>query len=66
MVKALAEPTGAAIRLHRGTDAASADDMASNGVDAQKAQDMGADGAFWATVNEASAEIFAQVNVFLS
>jgi len=62
IVASLANPSGASIRLHHGTDKTSATDIATKGVDRLKASVYGAAGEFWATIDMSAAEIFAQVN----
>src|SRR5260370_3337196 len=50
------------IRLHHGTDLASANDIMNNGLDQARAAAFNASGEFWATTDLATANTFAQVN----
>jgi hypothetical protein len=50
------------IRLHHGTDLGSANDIAANGLDAARAAAFNEGGEFWATMDVAMADTFAQVN----
>jgi len=50
------------IRLHHGTDLGSANDIDANGLDAARAAAFNGGGEFWATVDVAVADMFAQVN----
>ena len=52
----------AVLRLHHGTDLASANDLLNNGVDAGKAAAFNVSGEFWTTTDVAVADTFAQVN----
>jgi hypothetical protein len=54
--------TSGTIRLHHGTDLASANDIALNGLDGARAAAFNGSGEFWATVDVAMADTFAQVN----
>jgi hypothetical protein len=59
------KPEGAAaglLRLHHGTDLASANDILHNGLDQIRAAALNVTGEFWATTDVATADTFAQVN----
>lgn len=50
------------VRLHHGTDVASATDILNGGLDPAKAAAFNVSGEFWATTDVAGADTFAQVN----
>jgi len=50
------------IPLHHGTDLGSANDIAVNGLEVARAAAFNGGGEFWATVDVAMADLFAQVN----
>jgi hypothetical protein len=52
----------AVLRLHHGTDEASANALLLHGVDQTEAAKFNMSGEFWATTSSADADTFAQVN----
>lgn len=55
-------PAAGCIRLHHGTDKASAEDLLQNGISQTRAVGCGGTGEFWTTTEVADSETFAQVN----
>jgi len=53
------DPSHRIVRLHHGTDQASANDLLLNGVDQQQAATWNGSGEFWATTDHHRAEWFA-------
>src|SRR5215207_2636302 len=56
------EQPSAVLRLHHGTDEASANALLLHGVDQTQAAAFNLSGEFWATTSSADADAFAQVN----